>query len=86
MAIEQTRVIGVGAYSRQTKVLDQTRKGAIEGLVARGFFGCVLGLPSVGDRGLRGSMDMWLVPDISVLVVRPVVPGRVVSRAPPGAR
>jgi len=37
--MEQTRVIGVGAYSRQTKVLDQTRKGAIEGLVARGFFG-----------------------------------------------
>ena len=75
MAIEQTRVIGLGAYSRQTKVLDQTRKGALEGLVAHGFLGRMLGLSSVGDRGLRCSMNVRLVPDITVLVVRPVVPG-----------
>ena len=36
MAIEQTRVIVVGAYSRQTKVLDQTRKSTLEGLVPFG--------------------------------------------------
>ena len=27
--MEQTRVIGVGAYSRQTKILDQTRKSTL---------------------------------------------------------
>ena len=75
MAIEQTRVIGFGAYSRQTKVLDQTRKGALESLVARGFLGRMLGLLPIGDSCLRCPMNVRLVSDISVLVIRPVVPG-----------
>ena len=39
MAIEQTRMIGIGSYSGQSKVFDQARKRALESLVARRFLG-----------------------------------------------
>ena len=81
MAIEQTWVTGGSGHSRQTIVRDQTRKSALEGLVPGSFFGRVLRLPSVGDRCLRCSMNVRSVSDISVLVIRPVVPGECERRS-----
>ena len=79
MAIEQTRFIGFGAYSGQSKVFDQARQRTLEGLVARRFVGRVLGLSPGEDGGLRSAVNVRLVADVPVLVVRPVVPGQ---RAP----
>ena len=60
MAIEQTRVIGVGVYSRQIKVLDQTRKGALEGLVAGRFFR-LFGPSTWGRPGVEAMIGTRIV-------------------------
>ena len=68
-------MIGLGEYTREAKVFDQTRKGTLARLVPRGFFGRVLWPPADSDGGLRGAMNVRLVTDGSMLVAWPIVPG-----------
>lgn len=75
MAIEQTRMIGAGSYTGQSKTLDQARKRTAERLVARRLLGRVLRLSPGEDGGRSSAMDVRLVADFPVLVARPVVPG-----------
>ena len=55
MAMEQTRMIGTGSHTGQSKVLDQARKRSAEGLVSRRLLGPVLRLPPGEDGRLHPS-------------------------------
>ena len=75
MDIEQIRVIGCGAYSRKPKVFDQTCESTLQCLASRCFLGLMFRPYSSNDSGLCSPMNVRFVPDVTVLVVRPVLPG-----------
>ena len=75
IAIEQTRIIGLGSYAGQPIVVDQTRQRTCRGLGAPRFPCMVLGRSSREHGGVRGTMNVKFVADLPVPVMRVVVPG-----------